>query len=287
MPPTAIAFSPGHISGYFLPVIDKDPQKSGSSGAGIVIGEGVTVYASPANTPEVIIHRCGTGDQVREKIPDSPPVRSLMETLGVSASVLTRCHLPIGAGFGLSAAALLASATALNELFSLGLNRRECAAFAHREEIAHRTGLGDVAACQGGGWECRMRPGLDAGIIRRFDMPGPVATVTCSPLPSPGILGSTALREQVREAFPGGCPDDAIDLFRRSRIFAERSGLITPDVRRILNACDTAGIPASMTMLGNGVFAVGSGVARVLAPFGEVHIVGIAPVGFHLQGMIG
>jgi pantoate kinase len=287
MPPTAIAFSPGHISGYFLPVIEKDPQKSGSSGAGIVIDEGVTVYATPARTSEVIIHRLGPGDHVREMIPDSPPVRSLMETLGVSASVLTWCHLPIGAGFGLSAAALLASATALNELFSLGLTMRECAVHAHREEITHRTGLGDVAACQGGGWECRMHPGLDTGILRRFDMPGPVATVTCSPLPSPGILASPSMMARVREAFPGGCPDDAIDLFRRSRIFAERLGLITPDVRKILTACDAAGIPASMTMLGNGVFALGNGAAGVLAPFGEVHILGIAPGGFHLQGMIG
>ncbi len=32
-----------------------------------------------------------------------------MENLSVTASVTTECHLPIGAGFGLSAAALLAT----------------------------------------------------------------------------------------------------------------------------------------------------------------------------------
>jgi pantoate kinase len=210
-----------------------------------------------------------------------------MENLGVSASILSRCTLPIGAGFGLSAAALLASAVALNDLFSLGLSYRECAGYAHREELTHRTGLGDVAACQGGGWECRTAPGLDAPVIRRFDMPGQIATVTCSPLPSPGVLRSPVMMARVQEAYPGGCPEDAAGLFSHSRSFAERTGLITPDVRRILAACDEAGIPASMTMLGNGVFALGNDAARILAPFGEVHILRIATEGFHLRGVIG
>lgn len=38
----------------------------------------------------------------------------------------------------------------------------------------------------------------------------------------------------------------------------------------MLAACDAAGVPASMTMLGNGVFACGDAADRVLSGFGEV-----------------
>ena len=83
-----------------------------------------------------------------------------MEHLNLTASVVTECTLPIGAGFGLSAAALLATLTALNHLFDRGMNAEEIAQYAHAAEVTHQTGLGDVAACQGGG---RVVPDLVRG----------------------------------------------------------------------------------------------------------------------------
>ena len=74
-----------------------------------------------------------------------------MENLTITASVVTESVLPIGAGFGLSAAALLATLTALNRLYCLEMDAEQIAEIAHAAEVAHRTGLGDVAACQGGG----------------------------------------------------------------------------------------------------------------------------------------
>ena len=59
----------------------------------------------------------------------SPPLEYVLEKLGVTVSVTTECHLPIGAGFGLSAAALLATLTAVNRCHDLGLDppRYRCA----------------------------------------------------------------------------------------------------------------------------------------------------------------
>jgi pantoate kinase len=70
------------------------------------------------------------------------------------------------------------------------------------------------------------------------------------------------------------------DFFRLSRVFAEKSGCITPRVREGLAACDRAGIPASMTMLGEGVFARGEGARGVLAPFGEILTLEVSDAGF-------
>ena len=156
---------------------------------------------------------------------------------------------------------------AANQVFALGYTTAECSRFAHEAEILHKTGLGDIAACQGGGVDCRKGPGIDADIVRLAGPFPPLCSVTFGPLASPGILGDPAVMERVTRAFPGTCPVSIDELLTLSREFAEKSGLITPDVRHALDLCDTAGVPASMTMLGNGIFAIGENVLPVLSGF--------------------
>ena len=272
----AIARSPGHLSGYFRRVPGKTPGETGSCGAGIVIEEGVTARAVPAPAPAVKIaspYPLPEGDRI-------PLIEEAMERLGVSAEVTTGSILPAGAGFGLSAAALLASISALSALFGLGLPDREIASLAHGIEVTHRTGLGDVAACQGGGVECRRGPGIGAEILR-IPAPGQVIhAVSFGPIPTPAVLGDPAAMARIEGAFPGRCPRDIGDFFGLSRSFADASGLVTPRVGEALAACDRAGVPASMTMLGEGVFALGPGAAGALAPFGKVHRLRVADRGF-------
>jgi pantoate kinase len=272
----AIARSPGHLSGYFRRIAGATPGETGSSGAGIVIEEGVVARAVPAPVPVVKIvssHPLPGGGRV-------PLIETAMERLGVSAEVTTGSTLPPGAGFGLSAAALLASISALSVLFGLRLPEREIAALAHEIEVTHRTGLGDVAACQGGGIECRMGPGIGADILRIPGHGQVIHAVSFGPIPTPAILGDPARLERISRAFPGRCPRDAGDFFGLSRSFAERSGLVTPRVAEVLAACDRAGLPASMTMLGEGVFALGEEAVPVLAPFGKVYRLRVADRGF-------
>ena len=54
--------------------------------------------------------------------------------------------MPLGCGFGLSGAAALATAYALNEYLSLGKAREALAMIAHVAEVENRTGLGDVCS---------------------------------------------------------------------------------------------------------------------------------------------
>jgi pantoate kinase len=188
--------------------------------------------------------------------------------------------LPAGAGFGLSAAALLASISALSALFDLRLSDLEVASLAHEIEVIHRTGLGDVAACQGGGIECRKGPGIGAEIERIPDPGRILHAVSFGPIPTPQVLGDPGRMEKISKAFPGRCPRNLGDLFSLSRSFAEKSGLVTPRVREVLSACDRAGVSSSMTMLGEGVFALGDEAVPVLSPFGKVFTLRIAERGF-------
>jgi len=282
MTSSIISFCPGHISGYFKPVFGRDARSTGSMGAGIVIDEGVMVVAERADTTKVTVDRVDFLDHVQESSVGSLPVEDLLDRMGAKAEIRTMCRLPIGAGFGLSAAALTASAVAVNRLYDLGFTATECIEYAHESEIFHRTGLGDVAACQGGGRDCRKEAGIHAEIERRFDLAAPVFAVTFSSLPSPSILGSKTVMNRIVRAFPGKCPKTPEDFFRSSREFSERSGLITPQVRIGLKACDREGIPASMTMLGNGVFAYGNDAGEILRQFGETFELHIASSGVRI-----
>ena len=272
MKPTAvIAFCPGHISGYFRRIEGETIATTGSIGAGVVISEGVTATVEPSETTTVIIHQRGGTRTPPETNIGSPLLMDVMEQLDVTASITTESLLPIGAGFGLSAAALLATLTAVNQLYHMGMDQEEIAQYAHRAEVEHRTGLGDVAACQGGGRVTRHGPGIHGFIERIFDMPGPLYAVSFGPIHTPSVLGFPERMERVSSAFPKTTPDDAMDFFHLSRCFAEQSGLITREVREVTRLCDNAGVPSGMTMLGNGVFAYGRKAREVLMPFGPLY----------------
>ncbi len=274
----AVAWSPGHISGYFQRCTGPDGAVTGSIGGGVVIAEGVTVEAMPSFTPHVRVC-CASPCGVTTIVEGSPLVEHLMSRLGVTADLTTTCALPIGAGFGLSAAALLASGAALSALFELGLSRTSIASAAHEIEVLFRTGLGDVAAEQDGGVVVRLTPGID-GEILRYETDISVYAVSFGPISTRGVLDSDTAMVRVRSAFPESEPGGLASLVQASREFADASGLVTGRVRAALDACDGAGVPASMTMLGDGIFAIGEDAPKALAPFGHVHTLSVASRGF-------
>ncbi len=129
-----------------------------------------------------------------------------------------------------------------------------------------------------------MGPGIHAEIIR-FYPEEPLYAVSLGPLPTASVLSSPEAMTRIAAAYPDRCPRDLTDFCLLSRGFAQASGLIAPGVQRVLAACDAAGVPASMTMLGNGVFACGEAANRVLSGFGEVERLNVARRGAYLIEM--
>ena len=280
--PYVIAFCPGHISGYFKRIQGETVATTGSIGAGIVISEGVTATVKPADQTSICIRRRGYNGKRSEETRGSPLLEHVMENLTITASVVTESVLPIGAGFGLSAAALLATLTALNRLYCLEMDAEEIADVAHAAEVAHQTGLGDVAACQGGGRVVRYGPGIHGRIERRFDMPEALYAVSFGPIHTPTVLGSSEQMDRITGAFPRTIPKDYEDFFLLSRHFSEMSGLITEEVRDMMRLCDAGGIASGMTMLGNGIFAYGKKARDILLPCGHVFELHVAATGAHI-----
>ncbi len=263
------AFCPGHISGYFRTCPDPNPRNAGSIGGGIVIDAGVTLTIAPAPETSIRIFLTrpdGTGSLVARV---SPALFLLLERLGVTAQVSSSSPLPPGCGYGLSAAALLAAAHAANRLFSLGLSDAECTMHAHICDVLNRSGLGDVSASQGGGWVVRTSPG-PKGIIRRRDDRRKIHAISFSPIPTREILDAGDLIQNIAQAYPEQEPETLDEFFRYARNFTDQSGLATERIRKVLTACEDNDIPASMTMLGEGVFTLGEEGADILKSFGEV-----------------
>jgi pantoate kinase len=283
-PASVTAFSPGHISGYFKRVHGTSVAETGSIGAGIVISSGVTATVQKADETSIVVNHVTRKGEKETVAQESLVLSSVIGELGITASVVTECSLPIGAGFGLSAAALLATLTALNRLYDVHMTEHQIAQIAHNAEVTHRTGLGDVAACQDGGWVVRRGPGVDAVIERQFDETMPIFALSFGPIHTPTVLGSQEQMDRVSAASPIQSPKTLPELFRISRQFAKDSGLLTPEVGEVLERCAEREVPASMTMLGNGVFACGHEAGALLSQFGRVYECTIAHQGVRILG---
>jgi pantoate kinase len=193
----------------------------------------------------------------------------------VDVYVKTDLDLPMGQGFGTSAAGALSAAHATCEL--LGLPFRVALRAAHEAELTHRTGLGDVAALSRGGLTFRRKEGLPPfGIIDRINAePEVVLCVVGGPISTPKILGDPEKRKAVNEVGKECVKQMTLSptlatLMRLSRDFMARSSLATKEVEEAVKAAEEYG-PASMAMLGNSVFAVGhvKDQDRVLSEMGS------------------
>lgn len=286
MAKSAIGFSPGHISGYFRRYDGTSPETTGSCGGGIVIDKGVYAVVTPADETTVSVNVAIHPDEDACIAHTSPPIEYALRELGVTAAVKTVTTLPPGAGFGLSAAALLATLVAANALFKTDLTDDGIARLAHLSELRYQTGLGDVAACTGGGIVCRRHPGITSDITRMNGDGVNISALSFGGLNTADVITSPVQMARVTEAYTAGCAQSPEDFFRISRTFAEKSGLIPDEIRPILQACDDNGIPASMTMLGKGVFALGDLSFSILSEFEIPLKLHVADEGFRLIDVI-
>jgi pantoate kinase len=259
MTTTAGAFVPGHVTGFFTVERDgTDPTKSGSTGAGIALAEGVEVRVTPGGERAVTLD----GDPVEVEAVDR-----VLRTLDADATVRAETDLPVGAGFGVSGAMALGTALAANVAFDRRLSVNELVTIAHGAEVEAGTGLGDVVAQARGGVTVRLEPGgphenvLDGIVASRrvrveYVHLGEIATgeVIGGDTDALDDAGETALSRVVEEP-------TLSSFMYASRAFAREAALLTPAVREAIQAVSEAGGQASMAMLGETVFALGTGLS--------------------------
>ena len=250
--PTARAFVPGHLTGFFGTYPDPDPRIAGSRGAGLTLSQGVETTVSTEGEPGVWLDgEAATVAPVERvlSVLDVPPVR-----------VELTSELPVGTGFGVSGAAALGTALAAGALGATARTVDDLVGVAHAAEVAAGTGLGDVVAQARGGAPVRLVPGdPDHGRVDALSVPREtrVEWVVFGDLSTESVLGGdtdrlTAAGERALARLRAEPTLSA--LLRESWRFARAAGLATDRVRE---AVDRAEGPATMAMLGHTVFGVG------------------------------
>ncbi|WP_410765503.1 pantoate kinase [Haloferax sp. DFSO60] len=252
----ATAFVPGHVTGFFSAHPDDDPSIAGSRGAGMTLSQGVTVTVESASETRV---------RLNDEDVSMPPVEDVLDALGVAATVDAETELPLGAGFGVSGAMALGTALAANSVFETRRSENELITLAHEAEVRAGTGLGDVVAQARGGIPIRVEPGAPThGTMDGIPARPRIEYVAFGGLSTEEVLSgdTTALTAAGEAALERIREEPTLDRFmQESRQFARDASLLTSRVEAAINDVSDAGGSAAMAMLGETVFAIGTGLS--------------------------
>lgn len=252
------AFAPGHVTGIFAPATEAhDPRARGSRGAGLVLELGVhaRVRYRPGGARRIRVESDAGG-----ALPISTEVARRLAPSSGSTRLYLSHQLPVGQGFGTSAAGATATALALARLAPWP--RREAVATAHLADLFGGGGLGGVAAILGGGLELRRRAGVPPwGVVDHLEIDRPLLiAVVGGPMLSPRYLRDPRVLDRIRRAsgeldelFADPSLDEFLEVSER---FTDRAGLASKEVAWLVSGLRRRGARAAQAMFGRSVFAV-------------------------------
>ena len=218
------------------------------------MSEGVKTTISPADKLIIDVNKG-----------DDTVIDEVLKILEVDTDfkVTQDISLPIGAGFGTSAASAFSLALAINEFLNLGYSQELCGQIAHMAEINLGSGLGDVIAQSGRGLVLRTQPGAPGiGEIESFEHNVYVAYKTFGEIKTADIIQDPNHRRKISasglkylELFKD---EPTVENFLSfSNRFAHETDLMSGEVKNLVDYFDSSSdiLGSSMAMLGNTVFA--------------------------------
>jgi len=275
------AFSPAGISSFFE-IRDrrpdgqpfKDPAYAGARGGGLVISRGVLtrVRLKRAKRPSVTVRI--NGRVAKEAKTTLSAISRLLEVSHENYAIMIdhRVKVPIGAGYGASAAGTLSAALAFSEACDLGMSVNELGRVVHAAEIANGTGLGTVGPLLTGGFVITRRSGgPGVAVIDRLPVSSKLKVVSAciGPISTKRVLSSRGLRKKVNELGRAAYRSIVTDLrpfnfMKASRTFAFALGVMSPETARLIELMESEGaIGATQNMLGQAVHAIADeGIAQ-------------------------
>ncbi len=293
----ACAFAPGHVTGFFeIHDEAEDVSRRGSRGVGVCLSKGVFTEVEVEDSGEQCIEV-----YLNEQKADAPVTRRVVERIigdmPLRVKVSSNLELPQGQGFGMSGAGGLSTALAMVKALNLEISMNEVVCIAHETEISFSTGLGDVMPQSIGGVVIRSREGcFSHGKLEKIDAEdvGIVLCVIGEELPTKEIITDADHKGRINE-HGSKCLQALLEnpelenMMRLSYEFSTKTGLIYSAVEEAISSANEFGM-ASMSMLGNSVFAIGKGeqLADVLEKFGKTCICEIDRKGMRIvEGGLG
>ena len=248
------AFCPGHITCFFHPVRSYDPMSVGSRGVGIRLSKGARVTLKERDDKEIVTVMDGVEcDCNITKI----AIRDIDPEGGYD--VIIENGLPVGQGFGMSAAGAIAAALCACEIKGKKLD--DAFRAAHHAEIVGGGGLGDVSGITGR-FNIPIRSVAGLPPLGKVINSGLKMDVSVAILGGPLNTGKTLANEEVSRKIQevgSKMVTEFIEkpslksLFSFSKEFSESIGLETPEISQALSKLREEG-DAGMCMLGHSVF---------------------------------
>jgi pantoate kinase len=273
---SSTAFAPGHISGFFQPIYHENNMlMTGSRGAGFSVTHGCQTIVTLKKEKKQRISIFSDKKQIHVPV-IMKALKHLVGDAPLHIKVSTNVQLPIGQGFGMSAASCLAAAFATADCLNISLKKALTAA--HQAEVESQSGLGDVIAAFSGGIEIRRHPGIFRDDII-YQIPGASSVVLCvidSPVDTKKVLTDRKKAEYI-SLIGKKCTDDLLknptieNFFSLSLYFTKKTGLASDKIISILDKVNSSDL-ASMCMLGNSIFAMGKKerLIKILEPYGKI-----------------
>lgn len=277
----ASSFVPGHITGFFeIHDSAEDIRQRGSRGAGICLSLGmrttVSVSDSKVQSIEVLID-----DKVHKESVTEVAIRNIIGEEPYGIKVESKSELPAGQGFGMSGAGALGTSLALDSALGLSLPKEKIICAAHCAEVACGTGLGDVMPQSAGGIVIRKKEGCPPyGTLEKIESDD-IDIVLCiigEDLSTKSIISDSEYRKKINEN-GHECLSQLIkspklwELMWLSLAFSKSTELMEKEVEEAVMVARKHGL-ASMSMLGNSLFAMGDtqGLVSELKSYGMVYV---------------
>ncbi len=261
-------FVPSHITGFFEIIQNSNPLLKGSKGAGITLDEGVVTNTKIKDGNGNIIINVNNKEDSLNTI-SKKTVKIILDRYNVNIQdydiyINHDSKLPIGAGFGTSAAFALGISFTLPKLMGINISFKEAGEIAHLAEISQSSGLGDVISEMFGGCVIRLNEGSPVkGIIDKIPITKPiyVITKTIGLLETKDIIENPIHQKHINQSgsilLNRLINNPSISNFMKiSRKFANDTQLISKEIAEIINILDEETLGASMAMLGNTAFAL-------------------------------
>lgn len=284
------AFSPAGISSFFEicdSTADGKPitnlEQVGARGGGFGIEKGVLtdVSVAEAKHPAVIIF---INDKLHQEAETTKTVVQMLlkETQETYKVVVKhRIDVPIGAGFGSSAAGALTTALALSRALNLNLTYNQLGRIAHIAEVKCKTGLGTVGPLMLGGCILTIEPGSPGtALIDRIPISADNVIVAgvVGPIPTKEVLSSSEKRREVnrwgRKTLESILAEPSLENFLTCCLdFAKKTGFMTERLHTMAKLAEKAGaIGVAQNMVGEAVHALttSDNADRVVQAFKQV-----------------
>jgi pantoate kinase len=268
------AFSPAGISSFFE-ICDTSPDGSpildlervGARGGGFGIQKGVKTEVSVEKNRVGSVNVFINGKVAPEAETTKAVAEMLLKKVDTSYTVVIKhkVDVPIGAGFGSSAAGALTAALALSKALGLNLTYNQLGRIAHVAEVKCKTGLGTVGPLMLGGCIITLEPGAPGiAIIDRIPITTDYAVVAgvFGPILTREVLSSQEKRLAVnkwgKKMLEKILSEPSLENFLACCWeFAQKTGFATERVRSLVKLAEKAGaIGAAQNMVGEAVHAL-------------------------------